>query len=85
MKPLAAHIRTSAQLVNALKRYRKQRSLTQAALGESAGLPQTTISKIEVELIDPGLSTLFKLLAALDLEIEVRERKSSARPGTGGQ
>lgn len=79
MKPLAAHLRSPSQLINALKRYRKQRDLTQAELGESAGLPQTTISKIEVELIDPTLSTLFKLLAALDLEVEIKERKSSRR------
>jgi HTH-type transcriptional regulator/antitoxin HipB len=70
--------------MNALKRCRKQNDLTQAELGESAGLPQTTISKVEVEMIDPTLSTLFKILAALDLEIEIRERKASARPSKGG-
>ncbi|PWU12798.1 MAG: transcriptional regulator [Bdellovibrio sp.] len=83
MKPLAAHIRSPSQLVNALKRYRKQSFLTQAELGESAGLPQTTVSKIEVEMIDPSLSTLFKVLAALDLEIEIKDRKSSVRAVTG--
>ncbi len=79
MKSVAAHIRTPNQLINALKRIRKQNTLTQAELGESAGLPQTTISKIEVGLIDPSLSTLFKVLAALDLEIEIKERTASGR------
>jgi HTH-type transcriptional regulator/antitoxin HipB len=77
MKPWAAHIRSPSQLINTLKRYRKLRAFTQAELGESAGLPQTSISKIEVEMIDPSLGTLFKILAALDLELEIRERKSS--------
>ncbi len=81
MKRLAAHIRTPSQLVNALRRYRKLKTLTQAELGESTGLPQTTISKVEVQLIDPSLSTLFRVLAALDLEIEVKERKSSDSTG----
>jgi len=76
MKPLAAHIRTPAQLTGALKRYRQNREWTQAELGELAGLPQTTVSKIEVGLIDPSLNTLFKLLSALDLEIEIKERRS---------
>ena len=75
MKPLADHIRTPSQLINALKRYRKHSDLTQAQLGETSGLPQTTVSKIEVEMIDPSLGTLFKIIAALDLEIEIKERK----------
>lgn len=77
MNPLNAHIRSPSQLLNTLKRIRKERKLTQAELGESSGLPQTTVSKIEVEAIDPSLGSLFKLLAALDLEIEVKERKSA--------
>lgn len=79
MKTLAAHIRTPGQLAAALKRYRKSRDYTQAELGEAAGLPQTTVSKIEVELIDPTISTLFKLLSALNLEIELKERKTTER------
>jgi HTH-type transcriptional regulator / antitoxin HipB len=73
------NIRTPAQLVNALKRLRQQGDLTQSGLGEMAGLPQTTISKVEVGIIDPSLGTLFKLLAALDLEIEVQARKPLRR------
>ena len=83
MKSVAANIRTPGQLVNALKRQRKLRELTQATLGESSGLPQTTVSKIEVEMIDPTLSTLFKILAALDLEIEIKERKPRPRGAVG--
>ncbi len=81
MKSLSAHIRTPSQLISALKRYRKQRKLTQAELGASAGLPQTTVSKVEVELIDPSLSTLFRLLAALELEIDLKARKGADRTG----
>ncbi len=54
MKPFADHVRTPSQLINALKRYRKQRDLTQAELGESSGLPQTTVSKVELNSLTPA-------------------------------
>lgn len=75
MKP--THIRSSEQLIAALMRQRKLRGETQTAIGESAGLPQTTISKIEVGMSDPSLKTLFKILAALDLEILVQPKAGS--------
>ena len=77
MKPMNA--RNSNQLIAALKRHRKLRRETQAQLGESAGLPQTTVSKVEVGLIDPTLKTLFKLLSALDLEIVIQARNERDR------
>ena len=77
MKSLVSHIRTPSQLISALKRCRKKIGYTQAEMGESAGLPQTTVSKIEVELVDPSLTTIFKILAALNLEIELKERRVS--------
>ncbi|MEK7358292.1 MAG: helix-turn-helix transcriptional regulator [Bdellovibrionota bacterium] len=69
-------IRTHEQLIAALRRARLLRKETQRELGESAGLPQTTISKIEVGLVGPSLKTLFKVLAALELEIVVRSKKA---------
>ncbi len=74
-RSFSTRARNAKQLIAALRRYRKLRHLTQNDLGRSAGVPQTTVSKVEVELIDPTLTTLFKLLAALELELEVRPRK----------
>lgn len=67
--------RNAKQLVLALRRFRKLKTYTQGELGVSAGVPQTSISKIEVGLVDPSLTTMFKILAALDLEIVVKARK----------
>jgi HTH-type transcriptional regulator / antitoxin HipB len=78
MKSVLTRVRSSKQLISALKRYRKLKRLTQNQLGQSAGLPQTTISKVEVELIDPTLTTLFRMLAALELELEIRPRKKES-------
>ena len=66
--------RNAKQLETALKRFRKALGLTQGQVGESAGLPQTTVSKVEVGLVDPTLTTCFRLLAALDLELVIRPR-----------
>ena len=67
--------RTPKQFTEALRRFRKKSKLSQKDVGEKVGLPQTTVSKIEKELISPSLRNLYKLLAALDLEIVVRPRK----------
>lgn len=74
MRTLAIVIRNRAQLSAALRRFRKLERRTQGMVGDSAGLPQTTVSKIEVGSIDPSLSTLFRVLAALDLELVLRPR-----------
>ena len=67
--------RNAKQLILALRRFRKLKNYTQEELGLSAGVPQTSISKIEVGLVDPSLTTMFKVLAALDLEIVVKAKK----------
>ena len=74
-KEVTVRARNRSQLIGALKRFRKLAGLTQEDLGQSTGLRQTTISKIETELVDPSLTTLFKLLAALELEIIVQPRQ----------
>ena len=75
MEETSVTVRSAKQLVLALRRFRKLKSHTQGELGVSAGLPQTSISKIEVGLVDPSLTTMFKILAALDLEIIVKAKK----------
>jgi HTH-type transcriptional regulator/antitoxin HipB len=68
------NVRNAAQLRNSVRRFRKLKKITQKTLAEQSGLKQTTISKIESGLIQPTLPTIFKLLAALDLEFVVRKR-----------
>jgi HTH-type transcriptional regulator/antitoxin HipB len=82
MKPL--WLQTPAQLSNHLRSFRKARGLTQAALGELAGLDQTRIAKIER---NPGLVSvgqLMQLLSALQVRVLlqlVSEKSESPRRG----
>jgi len=51
----------------ALQRIRKERGLTQEALGEMAGASAVTVSRIERGTIVPSLSTLIALCNALEI------------------
>ena len=66
---------TSAEtLGKVLRRYRKERDLTQSAAGKKLNLPQKTVSQIESGLPGVQLGTLFKLLSALELEMHLEPR-----------
>ncbi|MFV8836691.1 helix-turn-helix transcriptional regulator [Aquisalimonas sp. APHAB1-3] len=68
--------RTPEQVGNLIRRARKRQGLTQAVLGEKAGLRQETISLIETGNPATRLETLLVVLAALDLELRVTPRSS---------
>lgn len=68
-------IATSPKILGAaLKRKRKQLGLTQEAAGELFRLQQSTVSSLEQGADGSRLDTLFRLLAALNLEIVIRDR-----------
>jgi HTH-type transcriptional regulator/antitoxin HipB len=71
-------IRTPQQLGAVLRGYRVEKKLTQAATGQDAGLAQNAISLIESNPGPASLDRIFKVLAALDLELVVRPRRSGA-------
>ncbi|MFO7713029.1 helix-turn-helix domain-containing protein [Desulfosarcina sp.] len=66
----------------AIKEARKIKGLTQAAAGKPVGIDQTTVSKVEQGGRGTRLDTLFRLLAALDLELVLQPRQ---RPEDGRQ
>lgn len=70
-------------LGQALRAERKQRGLSQKTVGHSVGMEQHTISKIEKGNPGTELNTLFRLLAALDLELTVQPRQKPAIANTG--
>ncbi len=61
-------------LGQALRAERKKKGLTQKSVGTSVGIEQHTISKIENGNPGAELGTLFRVLAALDLELVVLPR-----------
>lgn len=71
-------------LGSAIKRRRKAQKLTQKGAGDAFHLDQTTVSSIEKGVPGTRLETLFRMLAALDLEMVVRPKKiiSSKRKGS---
>lgn len=68
-------VRNVEHLGNALMRFRKLQALSQQVLGERAGIKQIGVSSVESGAAGTRLGTLFKLLAALDLELIIRRRR----------
>ena len=63
-------------LGSALREERRKKGLSQAAAGKSVGIDQPTVSKVEQGNSGTRLDTLFRLLAALDLELVLQPRQS---------
>lgn len=60
-----------------LRAQRKMKGLSQTAAGKTVGIDQPTLSKIERGASFARIDTLFRLLAALDLELIVSERSKN--------
>jgi len=60
-----------------LRRLREERLLTQAELGEVAGVTRDQVSRIERDEVDPRLSTIRKLAQALEADPRELIRGSS--------
>lgn len=74
---------TSPQaLADALQQARKHKGQTQSAIGELAGIKQSTVSGFETAPENARVETLFKLLSALDLELVLNARDSQQNAGT---
>ena len=67
-------VRTSKQLGAALRRYRRKTRLSQAGLGSKSSLRQATISALENGEPGTQLRTLIDVMAALGLEMVIRNR-----------
>lgn len=70
-------------LGQALRAERKQKGMSQKVVGHSVGMEQHTISKIEKGSPGTELNTLFRLLAALDLELTLQPRQKPVLENMG--
>lgn len=66
--------RTAKQIGASIRRRRRTLSLRQGDVGDKTNLRQATISALENGEPGTRLSTLIDVMAALDLELVVRER-----------
>lgn len=71
---MSTPITTTGQLGPLLQRLRKNRRLSQAALGHQLGLSQERISRIERSPEKVTLDQLLTLLMVLDAELQVAPR-----------
>ena len=66
----------SEDIINALKKGRDAKGLSQRALSARTGVPKSHIAKIESGSADIRLSSLIELARALDLEVKLVPRKA---------
>jgi len=62
-----------------LRDARKRQGLSQTEAGKRVGIDQPTLSKIERGESNARIDTLFRLLAALQLELLVRPHEATSR------
>lgn len=70
--------RSPKQIGNIIRRARKSKGMSQAELGDLAGLRQSTVSLIESGESDVKLDTLLAILQTLNLEFRIVPRSSGA-------
>ena len=66
----------TGSIAHHLQAARRDRGISQRALSELAGVPQSQISRIEAGTVDLRLSSLVALAHALDLELTLVPRKA---------
>ncbi len=72
-------------IAHGLRRWRRQRGLSQRELAERSGVGPAVIARVELGRVDPRLGTLARLAAALRVRVTdlLAERPSRRRPGQG--
>ena len=67
-------VHSPKSLGSAIRRQRKAKKLNQKEAGSAFKIEQSTVSSIEQGAPGTRLETLFRILAALDLEIVIRPK-----------
>jgi HTH-type transcriptional regulator/antitoxin HipB len=70
--------RTTKQLADVLRRYRRHQNLSQIGLAERMRVRQATISKLEAGGPATQLRMVMDALTALDLELVIRPRTKTS-------
>lgn len=70
------------QLANRLKLIRTRRNLTQTQLAKRVGLKQSTLSSFENHPETTQLQTLFKIIQALEVELDIHEKHEHSHLAT---
>ncbi len=73
-----ALVLTEHQLAQALRAFRKHRALTQREVATRSALFPKTISSLETQPNRATVNSLFKVLAALNVELVLRDKAAAA-------
>jgi HTH-type transcriptional regulator/antitoxin HipB len=76
-------IYTAEQLGKVLKGIRRTRKLNQSDLGNSVGLLQKTVSLLETDPKGSTIESLFKILSALGMAMEIIPKAEAPEFGVG--
>lgn len=66
-------------LANFMKSYRQDNKQSQSDIADAVGIKQKTVSSFEIKPSGTKLETLFRLLVATGLEIDIRPRNEKDR------
>lgn len=72
-------VTTPDMLATALKEARANQSMTQQDVAQLVGIKQATVSALENRPEKSRVETLFRLLAALGLELQVTQRDQAQK------
>lgn len=75
---MAKTAHTSEDIGQAIRRARTRKGMTQGDLGKLTNLRVATISALENAAAAPQLKTVLTVLAALDIELRLVEKKTAA-------
>lgn len=67
-------ITSPKDLGRVLRRYRKEKGLSQTQVGQQLNIRQATISNIESGSANVSLDSLFRIMSALELEMHLESR-----------
>lgn len=73
------------QLANRLKLVRTKLNLTQTQLAKRVGMKQSTLSSFENHPETTQLQTLFKIIHALEIDLDIHERQAPSHPITDNE
>ncbi len=74
-------LHSTQELAEYIRDRRKRQKLSQAEVGDRVGIKQATISSFENNPEGTKLETLFKLISALDLELQIIPKEKARNQG----
>lgn len=63
---------TQHEIIQKIIQIRKEKGITQQELADLISVPQSTIARIEAEIVSPRLETIILISNVLDLEIDLK-------------